>query len=155
MLNITLDRRPGSQVGKQLEDKIIRLIRSEALQHDQQLPTVRELAEQLHINRNTVQRVYRNLNQRGLLETRVGDGTYVATRSDSTTSKLRRTVRTNARKLIEYALDGGLGGEDISSLLEDELSTIIKARNEREIGKIESKHRFAGWARYGQANLKD
>ena len=60
-----------------LKDQIIHMIRIGALKPGQQLPTMRDLAGSLKLNRNTVQRVYNALNKEGFLETRVGDGTYV------------------------------------------------------------------------------
>ncbi len=44
----------------------------------EQLPTVRELAVHLHINANTVAKVYAVLERDGLLETRRGVGTFLA-----------------------------------------------------------------------------
>ena len=45
-----------------------------------QLPTVRQLAVDLRVNANTVARVYVDLERAGVVETRRGVGTFVASR---------------------------------------------------------------------------
>ncbi len=56
------------------------------------LPTVREMAVALRINANTVAKVYRELEQEGLLETRRGVGTFIA-RAERPPSKRERERR--------------------------------------------------------------
>lgn len=51
-----------------------------------QLPSVRELADQLDIAKSTVHRIYAELKDRGILETRPGSGVYIASpREDKVT----------------------------------------------------------------------
>jgi GntR family transcriptional regulator len=63
----------------QLEHGIRAAIATGRLAPGSQLPTVRQLAVDLSINANTVARVYVHLERMGLLETRKGVGTFVAT----------------------------------------------------------------------------
>ncbi|RTE64815.1 PLP-dependent aminotransferase family protein [Amphritea opalescens] len=49
-----------------------------ALPPDSRLPSTRELAELLHLSRNTVKQVYEMLHSEGYIDTRQGDGSYVA-----------------------------------------------------------------------------
>lgn len=49
-----------------------------------QLPSVRELAEELGVNKNTIVRVYRSLQQQGYLKVVQGSGTYVRGTPDGT-----------------------------------------------------------------------
>ena len=51
---------------------------SGALSAGDKLPSVRELASQLAINPNTIQRAYRELENEGYIYTLVGKGTFVA-----------------------------------------------------------------------------
>ncbi|OIQ09360.1 GntR family transcriptional regulator [Neomoorella thermoacetica] len=50
------------------------------LQPGQKLPSQREMAEELQVNPNTVQRAYREMEAMGLLETLRGQGTFISNR---------------------------------------------------------------------------
>lgn len=69
---------PGAQLGTQLHEQLKARILQGQLPAALRLPTTRALAEALGISRNTVVRVYERLLSEGYLQTRVGDGTYVA-----------------------------------------------------------------------------
>lgn len=56
------------------------------------LPSVRALAEELRINRNTAARAYSELEREGVIETRQGAGCYLKANG---VSPLRRTVRSD------------------------------------------------------------
>ncbi len=62
----------------QLVEGIRRLVAIGALKPGDRLPTVRELAVQLRLNRNTAARAIQELEARGVVRTRVGQGTFVA-----------------------------------------------------------------------------
>src|SRR6476469_1299402 len=62
----------------------------------EQLPTVRQLAVELRVNANTVAKVYAELERAGVLETRRGVGTFVASLRETSESQRER-----ARYLIE------------------------------------------------------
>jgi GntR family transcriptional regulator len=75
---IELKRDRGHPVYLQIQAQIERRIASGSLAVGESLPSVRVLAQQLRINPNTVVRAYRELEYRGLVETRHGEGTFVA-----------------------------------------------------------------------------
>ena len=58
-------------------DQVKHLIASGVLVPDDQLPTVRELADDLGVNFTTVARAYRLLDEEGLISTQHGRGTYI------------------------------------------------------------------------------
>lgn len=64
----------------QIEERIKFLIASGEITPGEQLPTVRELAEALDINFNTIARVYRRLDQQGYVSSQQGRGCYVLDR---------------------------------------------------------------------------
>jgi DNA-binding transcriptional MocR family regulator len=74
---ISLDRKGGLPLADQVFSTIERWIEAGALDENARLPTTRELAAALGINRGTVQTAYRRLQQRGLVSGRVGSGTVV------------------------------------------------------------------------------
>ena len=62
---IQINFRDSSPFYEQIKENYIRLIVSGALAAHEKLPSVRELAAQLSINPNTIQRAYRELEQEG------------------------------------------------------------------------------------------
>lgn len=71
---------PASPVPRYLQivEQVRRLIALGALRAGDRLPTVRELAVQVRVNRNTAARAIRELESAGLVRTRVGQGTFVS-----------------------------------------------------------------------------
>ena len=61
----------------QISEQFRRLIVLRALRPGDRLPTVRDLAVQLRVNRNTAARAIQHLESEGLVTTRVGRGTFV------------------------------------------------------------------------------
>lgn len=74
---LKIDHRSGRPVYAQITDGIKALIYGSRLQPGFQLPTVRALAEALDINPNTAARAYRELERDGVINSRVGRGTFV------------------------------------------------------------------------------
>ncbi len=64
----------------QIEEQIKYLIASGEAKAGDQLPPVREMAEALEINFNTIARVYRRLDQQGYVSSQHGRGCYVLDR---------------------------------------------------------------------------
>ena len=73
---ISLNYRDPRPIYEQLEEKLRRLILSGALAEGEKLPSVRELASQLAINPNTIQRAYRELEQNGFIYSVPGKGSF-------------------------------------------------------------------------------
>ena len=69
------DRRP---IYEQVVEKMKELILLGVLETDSQLPSVRELAMELSINPNTVQRAYAELERQGVIYCVKGRGNFVA-----------------------------------------------------------------------------
>lgn len=74
MININFrDSRP---IYEQVKTALRKLIVSGAMSPDEKLPSVRELASQLVINPNTIQRAYRELEQEAYIISIPGKGSY-------------------------------------------------------------------------------
>mgnify|MGYP004634584093 FL=1 len=69
------DRRP---LYEQVEEKFRNLILNGALEPGSRMPSVRQLAMELSINPNTIQRAYMQLEQEGLIYPVKGKGNYIA-----------------------------------------------------------------------------
>lgn len=75
--HIQLDFRSNEPLYLQIARQIESMVASGELHQGDQLPTVRELATELRINFNTVARAYRLLDERRLISTQRGRGTYI------------------------------------------------------------------------------
>ena len=77
-MGITLDHGAEVPLGVQLGWSVRAAIAAGRLQSGDRLPALRELAEELGVNHNTLRAVVARLEADGLLESRHGSGTYVA-----------------------------------------------------------------------------
>ena len=75
---ITVDYRDRRPIYEQLIDRFEDLIAAGALQPDEQLPSVRQLALELSINPNTIQRAYAELEKNGVIYSVKGRGSFVS-----------------------------------------------------------------------------
>jgi GntR family transcriptional regulator len=73
----SVDPHGGSPIYIQLSEQIKRAIAIGALTPGERLPTVKALAIDLKVNANTVARVYRELEQEGVIATAPGRGSFV------------------------------------------------------------------------------
>src|SRR5215475_7960535 len=79
--SVSLDRGAREALGDQLAAAIEARIDTGVVAEGERLPTTRDLAGLLGINRGTVQAAYRRLAERGITEARVGSGTIVRSRA--------------------------------------------------------------------------
>lgn len=75
---LTLNYRDAKPIYMQIQEGLKKLIISGALEKNEKLPSVRELAGSLAINPNTIQRAYRELEAEGYLYSVSGKGTFVS-----------------------------------------------------------------------------
>lgn len=73
---IGLNYRDSRPIYEQIKDNYKRLILSGGIAAGDKLPSVRELASQLAINPNTIQRAYRELESEGFIYTVPGKGSF-------------------------------------------------------------------------------
>ncbi len=74
---IQLNFKSGKPVYLQVVDQIKSAAASGVLQAGESLPSIRPLAEELRINRNTVAKAYAELENQGVIETIAGKGCFV------------------------------------------------------------------------------
>ena len=73
----TLNPADGRPVYLQIIDQVRTAIVAGRLRQGDRLPPIRQLAETLRVNRNTVAKSYTELERSGVVEMRVGEGTFV------------------------------------------------------------------------------
>src|SRR5207248_7019671 len=84
----------------QLIEQVKHAIETGAIRAGEQLPSVRQMAEDLLINPNTVARAYRDLEQEGFIELKHGSGAFIR---DSMVPRAR--LMQKAQTVVGAALD--------------------------------------------------
>ena len=95
---IQINFKSGKPVYLQVVDQIKAATASGALKPGEPLPTIRPLAEELRLNRNTIAKAYAELENQGVIETLPGKGSFVK----SDVSPLKKDIR---RKLLAEEVD--------------------------------------------------
>ena len=115
-----IDRASPLPVYVQLAEQIRLLVRRGALSAGDALPTVRELAVALGINANTVTRVYRDLQQEGLLRLERGLGTFVQRlhREPTLVDRDYQRIVKRTRELVEVCRESGLTARELAQLVD-------------------------------------
>ena len=104
------DRRP---LYEQVTEKFRTLIYQGVLPADSRIPSVRQLAMELSINPNTIQRAYMMLEQEGLIYPVKGKGNFVAD-----TQKIQEESKENFRQeFLELVRKGNHTGFDEEELI--------------------------------------
>lgn len=97
-MQFQLNYKSGKPIYLQLVEQIMSSAASGALQSGELLPSIRPLAEELRVNRNTIAKAYSELENLGVVETQPGRGCYLKENHVA----LRKEVR---RKLLIEDID--------------------------------------------------
>ena len=102
------------QLFQQLRERIV----SGQIAAGTQLPSVRDLSAELHINPLTASKVYQFLERDGLVETRRGLGTFVAAMTQELTkTEQREQLEPALRQVVTEAMHLGLSSEELEQLV--------------------------------------
>jgi GntR family transcriptional regulator len=118
---------------EQIVAQVVYAVASGALEPGARLPSVRELAERLVVNPNTVARAYQELERAGVVEARRGLGMEVTAAAPAQCRARRQeTVRERIRAALREAVSSALPAEQIRKLVEEELARANGQRRPRE-----------------------
>src|SRR5437764_15354216 len=95
---VNINYKSGKPVDLQVVDQIKAAAASGALQPGEALPSIRPLAEELRVNRNTIAKAYSELENLGVIETQPGKGCFLTENH----SPLKKEVR---RKMLIEEID--------------------------------------------------
>ena len=76
-MRFQLNLKSGKPVYLQLVDQVKRAAASGAIHPGEALPSIRPLAEDLRVNRNTIAKAYAELESQGVIETQSGRGCFL------------------------------------------------------------------------------
>jgi GntR family transcriptional regulator len=88
-MRIHLNFKSGKPVYLQIVDQVKSAAASGAVRPGEPLPSIRPLAEELRVNRNTVAKAYAELESQGVIETIAGKGCFIRAAG----SPFRKSVR--------------------------------------------------------------
>src|ERR671931_715176 len=118
MIEFHLDGRSKVATYLQLVQQVEQALRVGLLAPGDQLPRVREVAESLAINPNTVLKAYRELEHEGLVEGRPGQGTFVLRSLAGPSLASQAGLRRELEAWLRRARVAGLDQDDIVALVE-------------------------------------
>lgn len=116
MIEFHLDGRSRVSTYMQLVQQVRQALRVGLLEPGDQLPRVREVAESLAINPNTVLKAYRELEHLGLVTARPGVGTFVTASFADASFAAHGPLRQELRRWLARARRAGLDDESIEAL---------------------------------------
>ena len=120
---IQLNFRSGKPVYLQVVDQVKSAAASGTLQAGEPLPSIRPLAEQLRLNRNTVAKAYAELESQGVIETIAGKGCFVT----GNNSPFKKSVR---QKMLAEDIDAAIVQAHHLQVNEKEFLELVKERLE-------------------------
>ena len=122
-LSITISTGSSIPIYKQITDQVRLAVATGKLSIDDQLPSVRALAEELVLNPNTVARAYGDLAREGLIEARAGRGVFIIRkRKVFTREEGRRRLEPLLDSLIGEAMAMDFTGDDLRQAFEKKLN---------------------------------
>jgi GntR family transcriptional regulator len=132
-LRFQINFKSGMPVYLQLVDQVKAAAASGALQPGEALPSIRPLAEELRLNRNTVAKAYSELESLGVIETLPGKGCFLRQNH----SPLRKEIR---RKLLIEEIDQAIvmahhlqvPGPEFLELVQERLEVLEEKRRANE-----------------------
>jgi GntR family transcriptional regulator len=111
-------------VYEQIVRQIHQAVKSGQLRPGTPLPTVRQLAGDLVVNRNTVSRAYRILEEQGVILTAGRKGTFVRQEAIREIAKVRATrAERLVRRVVKMLLGEGLTRKEIADVFATALGT--------------------------------
>ena len=113
-----LDLKSRKSIYEQIVDSFKELIVAGVLSPNDKLPSVRDLSSTLTVNPNTIQKAYRELEQKGWIYTVSGLGCFVSEQNHQPDETEVKELYIKIRSLIKELIFLGVSQTDISRELE-------------------------------------
>lgn len=121
---ITIDETDRRPIYRQVADEIKGLIARGSLGEGMALPPVRQVADDLGVNLNTIAAAYRELQKEGLLKVRHGSGAVVSSRRvvQQSDNEMRKALRASLAHLVL----AGLPRTEILEIVNEEVRDLFR-----------------------------
>lgn len=116
---INLNYRDSRPIYEQIKASFRKLVATEALAPGDKLPSVRELAIELAINPNTIQRAYRELEAEGLICSVQGKGSFVSDSVNIIEKRKEELFRVFNNAALELK-SLGVGAEELTARIKED-----------------------------------
>lgn len=126
-MDIEINVEAPEPVYEQIVRQIQEGVSSGALEAGTPLPPVRQLANDLVLNRNTVARAYKLLEDQGVIQTAGRKGTFVRSGAADEVTRIKTGhAERSVRRMIESLVSDGLSTEQISTIFQSALALAAK-----------------------------
>jgi GntR family transcriptional regulator len=132
MLHLTIFQGDGIPIYAQLITQIKAMIATGRLKPDEELPSVRQLAQQLVLNPNTIVRAYRELESQGLVYKKRGSGTFVSSEiTPYTDDVVRKKLAERMDALIVEGVNMGFDEKQMMELFQKRWQEILQTTSDK------------------------
>lgn len=122
---IHLDLHDPRPMYEQIVEQIEKLVARGVWQADDKVPSVRQMAMELSLNPNTVQKAYSELLGRGVIYSVKGKGNFVSDNQEKIKETKLMEIREEIRQLLQQAKELGITIQECNELL-DSLKEVEK-----------------------------
>ena len=135
-MRIDINTSSPEPIYRQIAQQIKRAVAIRGLSPGEPLPSVRELAQRLVVNPNTVFRAYGELEREGIVHSRPRVGTFVAERAAHlNAAEKRRILSESADRLITEAAHLGVSEEELVEVVRQRASAFSLSACSRSEGQ--------------------
>jgi GntR family transcriptional regulator len=120
---VCLDRHDPRPVYEQVVEGLERLIARGVLAEDDKLPSVRQLALDLSVNPNTIQKAYSELLSRGEIYSIRGRGNFVSGHTD-VRGRMMQSIHSRMETLLREAKEIGASREECEQMIDSLLGVL-------------------------------
>lgn len=120
---ILIDYRDRKPIYEQVIEKFQQMILCGALQPGESMPSVRNLAMELSINPNTIQRAYQELERKGYIVSIKGKGSFVSDSGEAARTR-RAELKEELKNCVEKAFSAGLNEQELTEMLTDCINAV-------------------------------
>lgn len=113
-----IDLKSRKPIYEQIVEKFKQLIIKEILVNDEKIPSVRELAKQLTINPNTIQKAYRELERQGYIYSVRGRGNFISHKIEKVDLKKMNNLKNEIQKSLAELIYLGIEKNELIELIE-------------------------------------
>ena len=115
-----INYRDGRPIYEQVVDEIEHMVVHGVLEPDSQLPSVRQMAAELSINPNTIQRAYSELESRGVIYSVKGKGNFVSPNAAALRERRLRDMQVQITELVRTARELGVSDAQLMEWMKGE-----------------------------------
>lgn len=129
-----IDQQSRVPIYEQLGRQVLTFVASGVMQENEQMPSVRQLASDLCINPNTVQKSYRELEREGLIYSVPGKGSFVSSPQNHI-DYVKNVLADRQAEIIKTGLQAGFSAEELQVIFREVLEKMTQTEKK---GKVKS-----------------